>query len=125
MVKSMKKKVLLIVEDNPLLAEMYKAAFERADIEVSVANNGKDGLALIKKEKPNLVLLDILMPEISGLEVLKELKKSGIKGIKVIVLTILSDEETRQKAEEFGIADYLIKSDLDLSEIVERVKKHL
>jgi DNA-binding response OmpR family regulator len=126
MKKSEKRKLLLIVEDNPLLAGMYKAAFERAGLAVSVATSGKDGLEMLKKEKSDLVLLDILMPEMSGLDVLSKIRStSGIKGVKVIILTILSDEATKKKAHELGAADFLIKSDLDLSEIVDRVVKHL
>ena len=70
-----RKKQILIVEDEPFLVEMYKARFEQEGYGVSVAFNGADVADIIKKEKPDIVLLDIVMPEVNGYEVLAELKK--------------------------------------------------
>jgi phosphoserine phosphatase RsbU/P len=122
----MKHKLLLIVEDNPLLVGMYRSAFEKEGLEVAVAYNGKEGLAEIKKIKPSIVLLDILMPGMSGLDVLKELRADkSLNGTKVIILTIINDDATKNKVKELGVAEYLIKSELELAEIVKRVKSHL
>ncbi len=122
----MQQKLLLIVEDNPLLVGMYRSAFEKEDLNVIIAYNGQDGLAEIKKNKPNVVLLDILMPDITGIEVLKKIRADkSLDNIKVVVLTIVGDDKTKKEAKELGVLDYLIKSEVELSEIVERVKSHL
>ena len=122
----MQHKLLLIIEDNPLLVGMYRSAFEKEDLDVNVAYNGQDGLAEIKKNKPNVVLLDILMPDMTGIEVLKKIRADKSLGnIKVVVLTIVGDDKTKKEAKELGVIDYLIKSEVELAEIVRKVKSYL
>jgi len=121
----MKKKILLLIEDNIMLTEIYRAAFEKEGVEVLLAHNGEDGIALAQKEQPALIVLDLLMPGISGFEVLKKLKEDAqTKDIKVVVLTILTEEKTKAKARKLGAVDYLVKPQLRLQEIVESVLKH-
>jgi len=120
-----KKKVLLLIEDNPLLTGMYKAAFEKRSVAVEVAHDGNTGFDMAKQMKPEVILLDLLMPGIDGLEVLRLLKEDKTtKDIKVVILTIDATEENRKKAMNFGIADFLIKQEMKLNEIVERVLSH-
>lgn len=120
-----KKHILLLVEDNPLLVGLYKAAFEKHGINVLFAHDGETGLAVAKEKKPEIILLDILMPGVSGLEMLENLRKDPqTKEIKVIILSIVTENETRQKVEALGVTDYLIKSEMKLGEIVDRVAKH-
>ena len=122
----MKKKLLLLIEDNPLLTSMYEAAFEKADFEVIFAHDGEAGLALVKDKHPDCVLLDLLMPGIDGLTVLERLKKDDVtKDIKVIVLTVVTKKEDLEMAKKLGAIDCLVKPELTLAEIVERVISHL
>lgn len=120
------KKILLLIEDNPLLVGLYKSAFEKKGFDVFIAHDGKLGLQLAKTTKPELVLLDILMPGMDGLEVLKELKDDPeTKKIKVIVLTVVSDQKSQDIAKDLGVLDYLLKPELELKEIVERVSLYV
>lgn len=123
--ESVRKQVLLIVEDNPLLTNLYKAAFEKEGVEVLVAHDGETGFTLIKEKRPHLVVLDILMPGIDGFEVLARVKNDPeIAHIKVVMLTVISEQEAQERARKLGVVDYLIKSELMVQEIVDRVLKH-
>lgn len=120
-----KRYVLLLIEDNPLLVGMYKTALEKKGLKVLFAHDGETGIRVAKKQKPEIVLLDLLMPGIDGFEVLKRLKKDKTtSNIKVIVLTVAKDKQSQEKAKKLGAFDYLIKSDLKLQEIVKRVIAH-
>lgn len=115
-----------IVEDDNFLSNIYKTKFEMEGFKVSVSENGEVGLADMKKNKPDVVLLDILMPKMDGYEVLKELKKNKeTKNIPVILLTNLGQKEDVEKALELGADDYLIKAHFKPSETVAKVKKVL
>ena len=121
----MEKKILLLIDDNPLLTGLYKAAFEKHGFNVFFAHNGEDGLKLAKEKSPDIVLLDILMPGIDGFEVLKTLKSDPTtKKAKVIILTVVVDKNAEEKAKKLGALDYLIKPQLKLKEIVDRVLAH-
>lgn len=118
----MKRSFLLLIEDNPLLVGMYRAAFEKAGFEVAFAHDGETGLTLAADKKPDVILLDLLMPGMNGFEVLKALKANpATKKIKVIILTVVTDEESKHKADELGADGYLIKSELTLAQIVEKI----
>ena len=117
----MKKRLLLLIEDNPLLTGMYKTAFENAGFEVIFAHDGESGLTMAKSENPEGIMLDLLMPGMSGFQVLEELKKNdNTKDIKVVVLTADEKKEDLDKAKELGAIDCLIKPELTLAEIVSR-----
>lgn len=117
----MKKRLLLLIEDNPLLTGMYRAAFEEAGFDVIFAHDGEAGLLLAQTKKPEGIVLDLLMPGISGLDVLKKLKADGTtKDIGVVVLTIDTKKADLDKARKLGALDCLIKSDLTLADIVTR-----
>lgn len=119
------KRLLLLIEDNPLLTGMYKAAFEKADCEVIFAHDGETGLSLAKEKKPDGIILDLLMPGMDGFAVLEKLKSDrATKHIKVIVLTVIAKEDAREKAKKLGAVDYLIKPELALAEIVKRILGH-
>lgn len=116
------EKTLLLIEDNPMLIGLYKAAFEEQNVTVLTAHDGKTGVELTKIKKPNVVLTDFLMIGINGFDVLEALKADPeTKDIKVIMLTIVSEQENKDKAKKLGAADYLVKSDLKVSEIVKKV----
>lgn len=119
----MVKHLLLLVEDNPLLTEMYRAAFEKADFTVIFAHDGETGLALAKEKNPEGIVLDLLMPGIDGFTVLEQLKDSQkTKDIKIIVLTSVTKTEDLERAKKLGALDCLIKSEFTLAEIVARVR---
>lgn len=119
-------KKILLVEDEKILAEMYSDKFSQAGFEMILAFTAEEGLKVAKKEKPDLIILDILLPRGNGIFFLKEQKKSPeISQIPVIAFSNFDDPETRKKAIELGVLDYLIKTDYTPQGIVEKIKKYL
>lgn len=117
---------VLIVEDDTFLSNIYQKKFEMEGFKVSLAENGEVGFEAAKKKKPDIILLDILMPKMDGFEVLKELKKDdSVKNIPVILLTNLGQKDDVEKGLEMGAADYLIKAHFKPSETVAKVRKVL
>lgn len=111
---------ILLIEDDPLMINLYKKVFQKHNFEVSVAERGADGLKQVKEFKPDLVLLDVMMPEMDGFEVLKKIKSDETtKDVAVVVLSNLTGSEDAQRALEMGALKYLIKSEHDPREIVE------
>lgn len=122
---SQSKKILL-VEDDDALANVYITRLEAEGFHVKRVANGEDALAGALEYKPDLVLLDVMMPKVSGFEVLDILRNTQqTANIKVIVLTALSQESDRQRAESFGADDYLVKSQVVIADVIDRIKHHL
>lgn len=118
------KKKILVVEDEAPLSKALKAKFESEGFEVMVAENGVVGLEVAFRELPDMILLDIAMPVMDGLEMLKLLKDNETgKNLKVIILTNYGDMDKFVLAKELGANDYLVKADWGMADIVERVKK--
>jgi CheY-like chemotaxis protein len=121
----MSKKILL-VEDERVLIKMYQETFSRAGFEVHSAETVQEGIKLTKELKPDLVLLDILLPEVNGLEFLKEIKKDpSLSAIPIVAFSNYTDPETQEKALELGARDYVVKADFDPDETLEIVKKYI
>jgi two-component system, chemotaxis family, chemotaxis protein CheY len=117
------KKKILIVEDDSFLSEMYATKLESADFEVIIATDGEQALDKMRLDKPDLVLLDLLMPKKDGFEVLKEkFINSEIKEIPVIVLTNLSQKEQIKKCYELGAKDFLIKAYFVPTEVIKKIR---
>jgi len=117
---------ILIVEDEKLLSEMYEDKFSQSGFSVVVANSAEEGLGLLKKEKPDLILLDILLPQENGIQFLKRMKDiAEVSKIPVVVFSNYDDPETKKKAFDMGARDYLIKTNFTPSEIVEKIKDFL
>ncbi|PIX98863.1 hypothetical protein COZ22_03965 [bacterium (Candidatus Howlettbacteria) CG_4_10_14_3_um_filter_37_10] len=117
-----KKGRVLVVDDDSGLCQLYKLTLEQEGYEVFTANQGEEGLSRAVKLKPELILLDIMMPMIHGLNVLDILKATPeTKDIKIIVLSALSDDETKNKAKEFGASDYIVKSQATMAEVIARI----
>jgi CheY-like chemotaxis protein len=120
---------ILLVEDDAILVEMYQAKFEIEGHEVRVATNGEECLAVLKEFRPELILLDILMPKLNGFHVLKEIKKQPeMRQIPVILLTNLGQAEVdmnQELAKALGVNDYLIKSHHTPDEVVNKAVKVL
>ncbi|MFA6389350.1 MAG: response regulator [Patescibacteria group bacterium] len=122
----MGKKKILIVEDDSFLLTMYANKFEMENFEVLMAEDGKKGLKLALKERPDLILLDLILPIMDGFEVLKEIKADEkVRRIPVILLTNLSQREEVDRALLLGAQDYMIKAHSMPSEVVEKVKNVL
>jgi len=122
----MVKQKILIVEDQSALAIALHDKFAREGFDTIHANDGLQGLEMIEKEKPDLVLLDIVMPRMDGLTMIKELRKiDPNNAIPIIILTNLTDSEAVLNSIESGINDYLIKADWSLEDVVKKVKEKL
>lgn len=120
------KKTILIVEDDTMISAMYQTKLSAEGFEVLVADNGADGLKLAADNKPDLILLDVIMPQMDGFAVLSELKENvKTKKIPVVLLTNLSTEEDQQKGKELGAEEYIVKSSLTPDQVSERVQKLL
>jgi DNA-binding response OmpR family regulator len=120
------KKKILLVEDDAALASVYKSRLELEGFEIREVNNGEDALSAAIEFKPDLVLLDAMMPKISGFDVLDILRNTPeTKDIRVIMLTALSQPKDKERAENLGVDDYLVKSQVVIGDVVDRVKHHL
>ena len=120
------KRKILIVEDEASLARALETKLIQAGYTTRIVKNGKEGLAEIKRDKPDLVLLDIIMPVMDGMTMLEELKKDKtIPEVPVMLLTNLSDSESIAEAMDGGGYDYLVKSDWSLEDVVKKVKEKL
>ena len=117
-------KKILFIEDESAIHKTFSDALSNKDYEITSALDGEIGLRLAKEKKPDLILLDLVLPKMNGFEVLKALKADGAtKNIPGIVLTNLEQMEDIQKAIDLGARTYLVKSNYDLSEVVDMVKK--
>jgi DNA-binding response OmpR family regulator len=119
-------KKIILVEDDEIMARMYRKVFSFGGFEIIVASDGKKGLKMIKQILPDLVILDVMMPKMNGLEVLNELKRNHrTKNIAVVMLTNLSIPEEIRLALETGAASYLIKCENEPKKVFEIVRKLL
>jgi len=117
---------ILIVEDEKILAEMYKDKFIRAGFEVVLVYSAEDALKVLQKEKPDLILLDILLPKTNGIGFLTRIKKDPrLSLIPVIAFSNYDDAETKREALRLGVKDYLIKTSYTPQEIIDKVKSYL
>ena len=114
---------VIIVDDEQAILKMYKLSLEAAGLEVLTAATGVEALEKIKQEKPQVVLLDIIMPQLNGLDVLTAIKEDETtKNIPVYLLTNLPEECSGDKAKELGAAGYFVKAQTEPQEIVQKVK---
>jgi len=115
--------VILLVEDDEFLSELYATKLTLEGFEVIAATDGKKGLKLALEKRPDLVLLDIILPKLDGFEVLKAIKADPTgKDIPVILLTNLSQRDEVNRGLELGAVDYLIKAHFMPSEVVKKIK---
>src|SRR3989344_2005592 len=117
------KAKVLVVEDEEILSTALKEELENGGYDVVGAVDGEDGLAKVKSFKPELVLLDLVMPKMDGMEMLRKLKEdSEILDTPVVILTNLSDYERISEALSLGAMDYLVKANYKLEDLLEKVK---
>ncbi len=114
----MTKAIVVLVEDDPFLADIYKTRLELAGIDCEVAGDGLKGLNLIEHDEPALVLLDLMLPEMSGDQVLKAMRESDWgKNTKVLIMTNISESEAPAGLRELGIEGYIVKANLVLDNL--------
>lgn len=117
-----KKKSLLIIEDEESLAELFRKAFEENDYLVKVAGQGEEGLEMLNQFKPDAIILDLILPKMSGFEILKVIRSaSSTYSIPVVIVTNLSGEENVKLGLELGANEYIVKSHVRLFDIFKKV----
>lgn len=115
---------VLVAEDDNFLANAYRVKLEKEQFTVFLATNGSDALSLFQKESPDIVILDLIMPEMDGFSVLKEIRSKN-KEIPVIVASNLGQKEDIDKSKALGATDYIIKSDISIQDLVKKIQSYL
>ena len=119
-------KKILLVEDEPILSNLLRQRLEKENFKVIVAHDGNEAIAVLKKEKPNLVLLDIILPKISGFEVMEMMKKDPeLQSAPVVVISNLGQEGDVERSQSLGAAGYFIKAQLSIEDLVSKIKGFL
>lgn len=120
------KKKILVVEDDLFLIRAYQIKLEKEGFEVWVATEGTTALNYLEKDPPDLVMLDLMLPGISGFDVLERVRQnSKWKDVPVIVLTNLGQEQDKKRVEDLGVKDYIVKANVKITEVIEKVKSYL
>ncbi|MEI9913550.1 MAG: response regulator [Candidatus Saccharibacteria bacterium] len=119
-------KRVLLVEDDDSLANVYTTRLQGEGLDVRRVANGEDALAAALNYQPNLVVLDVMMPKVSGFDVLDILRNTPeTADLKIIMLTALSQDSDKERAETLGVDEYLVKSQVVIADVIERIKHHL
>ncbi len=122
----MNSKKILLVEDDTALASVYRSRLELEGFTVDEVNNGEEALSKAVAFKPDLILLDAMMPKISGFDVLDILRNTPeTSNVRVVMLTALSQAKDKERAQQLGADDYLVKSQVVIGDVVDRIKHHL
>ena len=120
------KKKILLVEDDAALATVYKTRLEAEGFDVRHVDNGEDALSNAVEYRPDLIVLDVMMPKIDGFDVLDILRQTpDTTSMRVIMLTALSQAKDKERAEQLGADDYLVKSQVVITDVIARIKHHL
>ncbi|XMT17262.1 response regulator [Candidatus Saccharibacteria bacterium oral taxon 488] len=120
------RKKILLVEDDTALAAVYRSRLELEGFEIREVHNGEDALSVTVAFRPDLIVLDAMMPKISGFDELDILRNTPeTTNVRVIMLTALSQQKDRERAEALGVDEYLVKSQVVIGDVVARVKHHL
>lgn len=119
-------KRILLVEDDDALGNVYLMRLQAEGFETRRVSNGEDALAETLNFKPDLVILDVMMPKVSGFDVLDILRNTPeTANVKVIMLTALSQDSDKERADSLGADDYLVKSQVVIADVIERIRHHL
>lgn len=120
------KPKIVLVEDDTFLAGMYVSKLTFENFDVRLATDGKEGLKLIQEERPDVVLLDLILPKLSGFDILRTVKQDrATRGIPVLLLTNLGSRADVERGLALGAADYIIKAHFLPSEVIEKIKRLL
>ena len=115
---------IAIIEDDLAISQMYRIKFETDGYEVETAENGKQGLELCEKMKPEIILLDVMMPEMTGPEMLEKLRQTDWgANIKVLILTNMGEQEIPDVVKKYNVEDVILKADMTPSQVAALVKK--
>ena len=126
--KTDKKHKILVIEDDRLFSDIYAAKFAEEGFDVVLSTDGADGKAKMETEKPDVALLDIMLPKLTGIELLEQVRKHddpAVRDIPVIVVTNLSRDQYEAKVSAFGIEAYYLKSDVLFSQVLEKIHEIL
>ncbi len=119
-------KKILLIEDEEILINLLQKKLIQENYEISVAKNGEEGLRLMKEAKPDLILLDIVMPKKGGFEVMEAMQKEDeLKKIPIIIISNSGQPVELDRAKELGAKDWLIKTEFDPQEVIDKVKKQI
>lgn len=117
---------IAIVEDDQAISQMYRFKFEAEGFTVETAENGKLGLQLVESMKPDIILLDLMMPEMTGDQMLEKLRKTTWgKNVKVIILTNMGEQEIPENVKKLGVVGVILKADMTPRQVADMVKKNL
>lgn len=120
---STKKVKVAIIEDDMAIVQMYRTKFENEGYEVATAPDGISGLQLIEEYEPDIILLDLMMPNMNGLDMLSKLRNQpGGRDAKVVVLTNMGDTETATKVYKMAADDYIVKAEMTPKQVSDRIK---
>lgn len=123
---SEEKKTILIIEDDSFLVKAYQLRFEKEDMNVQVAITGTDALLRLKQTPPDVVMLDLMLPGVSGFDILAAIRKlSSWENVPVVILSNLGQPEDIQRAKDLGATDYIVKANTKINDIADVVKKYL
>jgi len=120
----MEKKKVLFIEDDSLIVKIYTTRLELEGIEVSSAEDGEIAMQMYRQKEPDLIVLDLMLPKVSGLEILKQIRQEN-KSIPIIVYSVLSDREKIEEMKANGANEYFVKPDIHPRQMVERIKSYL
>lgn len=119
-------KKILLVEDDDALASVYTTRLQAEGFDTRRVPNGEEALSSALEYKPDLIVLDVMMPKVSGFDVLDILRNTPeTTNVKIIMLTALSQDADRERAKSLGVDDYLVKSQVVIADVIERIKHHL
>lgn len=117
---------IAIIEDDQAISQMYRIKFEAEGYEVETAENGKLGLALVESMRPDIILLDLMMPEMPGDQMLTELRKTEWgKDLKVIILTNMGEQEAPESIKSLNVRRFIVKAEMTPRQVAEMVKNEL
>jgi DNA-binding response OmpR family regulator len=117
---------IAIIEDDAVISQMYRMKFEAEGFEVQTAANGRLGVELVEKMRPDIILLDLRMPEMDGAEALTQIRKhKWCKNIPVLILTNVGEEEAPGVLKDLNVLNYIVKADLTPRQVTEKVKEAL
>lgn len=122
----LKKPVILVIEDDPILVKMYQEKFTSEGFDVLTATDGESGLDMALKSNIDIILLDVMLPRMSGIDLLKRLREHEKgKNTLVVVLTNLADPDEKRRALNLGVKDYMVKAMQNPGQVVSKVKQRL
>jgi len=117
---------IAIIEDDQVISQMYRMKFEADGFDVQLASNGNLGISLVESFLPDMILLDLQMPEMNGADALKVIRKNDWgRNIPVIILTNMGEEESPKELRALGIHSYIVKANLTPKQVVQQVKQAL